>query len=114
PQLSLLLRAFRELFEQFKHEHWQPTLAVDEEELPLAFAPYTLTHLPEQRAKETLSEAIELYFAEAASGYSAAKEPLRAAMAEARQRLARRRERLNEDAAGQAHPELLKEQGELI
>jgi predicted ribosome quality control (RQC) complex YloA/Tae2 family protein len=113
PQLSPLLKAFFELFEQFRHEQWQPTLALDEEE-PLAFAPYALTHLPDTRPVETLSETIEIFFAEAASGYSAAKEPLSTAIAEARQRLARRRERLDEDAASQANPELLKEQGELI
>jgi predicted ribosome quality control (RQC) complex YloA/Tae2 family protein len=113
-QLSPLLKTFHDLFEQAKQEQWQPTLALDEEGDPLAFAPYTLTHLPEARPTSTLSEAVEIYFADAASGYSVAKQPLFAAITEARQRLARRRERLTEDAAVQANPELLKEQGEMI
>jgi predicted ribosome quality control (RQC) complex YloA/Tae2 family protein len=57
---------------------------------------------------------VESYFAEAASGYMAAKRPLRQAISEARQKLARRRERLAEDATAQANPTILKEKGEAI
>jgi predicted ribosome quality control (RQC) complex YloA/Tae2 family protein len=70
--------------------------------------------LAKTQAVETFSIAVETYFAEAASGYTAAKTPLSQAIREARQKLARRRERLVEDAAAQANPTVLKEKGEAI
>ncbi len=109
-----LLAAFTELFGHLAEDRWEPTLALDEEGAPLAFAPYPLTHLPTAQPAETFSAAVETFFEEAASGYAAAKVPLAGAIEEARQRLARRRERLNQDAAAQADPEILKTQGEAI
>lgn len=112
--LTPLLTSFHQLFDQQAQEQWQPTLALDEEDQPLAFAPYPLQHLPRTQPYETLSNAVEIYFMEAASGYAAAKAPLLQAIADARQKLARRRERLAEDAAVQADPTALKEKGEAI
>ncbi len=112
--LPSLLTAFRQLFEHLWQDQWQPTLALDEEENLLAFAPYPLHHLPRSQPCDTLSAAVEIYFADAASGYAAAKAPLAQAMREARQKLARRRERLAEDAAVQADPTTSKEKGEAI
>ncbi|MCK6626147.1 MAG: NFACT family protein [Anaerolineae bacterium] len=112
--LTPLLTSFRGLFEQLEQETWQPTLALDEEDIPLAFAPYPLQHLPRTQPVETLSAAAEIYFTEAASGYAAAKAPLLQAINETRQKLARRRERLAEDAEAQANPVALKEKGEAI
>lgn len=109
-----LLAAFRELFEHLWQERWEPTLAVDEDDSPLAFAPYPLRHLPRNRPVESLSAAVEIFFADVASGYAAAKAPLAAAISDARQKLARRRERLAEDAAAQANPLALKEKGEAL
>lgn len=113
-ELSPLLAAFHEMFDLLPSERWQPTLALDEEGRPEAFAPYPLRHLPTTQPAATLSEAVETYFAEAAAGYAAAKAPLRAAIADARQKLARRRERLEEDAASMANPEAIKTKGEMI
>jgi len=113
-KLTPLLNAFNELFDHLRHERWRPTLAFDDEENLVAFAPYPLQHLAHTRNVESFSEAVESYFAEAASGYEAAKAPLTQAIQEARQKLDRRRERLEEDAATQANPELLKEKGEAI
>jgi len=112
--LAPLLTSFRHLFEQLEREEWQPTLALDEDDVPLAFAPYPLQHLPRTQSTETLSTAVEIYFTEAASGYAAAKAPLLQAINETRQKLARRRERLAEDAEAQANPVTLKEKGEAI
>jgi predicted ribosome quality control (RQC) complex YloA/Tae2 family protein len=112
--LTPLLTSFHHLFDQLAQEQWQPTLVLDEEDRPLAFAPYPLQHLPRTQPYETLSAAVEIYFMEAASGYAAAKAPLLQAIADARQKLARRRERLAEDAAAQADPTALKEKGEVI
>ncbi len=111
--VSLLL-IFRQLFEHLWEDRWQPILAVDEEGSPAAFAPYPLSHLPHFQPYDTFSAAVETYFADAASGYTAAKTPLAQAIADARQKLARRRERLAEDATAQADPVVLKEKGEAI
>jgi predicted ribosome quality control (RQC) complex YloA/Tae2 family protein len=112
--LTALLTAFQQLFEHLWRERWQPTLALDDEGQPLAFAPYPLTHLPHTQPSDTLSAAVETYFADAASGYAAAKAPLTQVISDARQKLARRQERLAEDAAAQANPTALKEKGEAI
>jgi predicted ribosome quality control (RQC) complex YloA/Tae2 family protein len=112
--LSPLIEAFQELFEHLRQDHWQPTLAVDDEGQPLAFAPYPLRHLPGTRPVETLSAAVEIYFTDVISGYAAAKAPLFEAIQDARHRLARRRERLLEDAQVQANPLELKDKGEAI
>jgi predicted ribosome quality control (RQC) complex YloA/Tae2 family protein len=112
--LTPVLAAFGELFDHLWHDHWQPTLALDEDGHPLAFAPYPLRHLANTQTVEPFSTVVEAYFAEAASGYAAAKAPLQQAIEEARQKLARRRERLSEDAATRANPAAFKEQGELI
>jgi len=112
--LSPILTTFRELFDYLWNDDWQPTLAFDDDDVPVAFAPYPIHHLPKTQTVESMSKAVEIYFAEAASGYVAAKSPLLRAINDARQRLARRRERLSEDAAAQANPEALKEKGEAI
>jgi predicted ribosome quality control (RQC) complex YloA/Tae2 family protein len=113
-RLSPLLDAFHELFNLLQAEQWQPTLAVDDDGSPVAFAPYPLTHFPATRPTATFSEAVEIYFADAAAGYAVAKAPLTEAIAAARQKLARRRERLEEDGAAAADPERFKRWGEVI
>lgn len=113
-ELSSLLKAFEELFQHLWNNQWQPTLALDDEDQPVAFAPYPLHHLAGSRPVETLSLAVEIYFADAASGYVAAKAPLSQAIQEARQKLARRRERLRADAAALDNPTGLKTKGEAI
>lgn len=113
--LAPFLDAYQQLFDDLQSDRWQPTLACAEETgEPVAFAPYPLDHLPNSRLSATFSEAIEFFFAEAAGGYAIAKAPLIEAINEARARLARRRERLAEDAAAQANPTALKEKGAAI
>lgn len=110
-----LIEAFHEVFSYFWNNDWQPVLVFDEEDdLPIAFAPYPIRHLSGAKQVSSFSEAVEIYFADAATGYSAAKAPLFEAIIEARQRLIRRRDRLREDAAAQAEPETLKAKGEAI
>ncbi|MEW5958095.1 MAG: NFACT family protein [Chloroflexota bacterium] len=113
-KLTPLLAAWGELAEHWQHGRWQPTLAVDDDGEPAAFAPYPLLHLANTRPTESFSEAVEIYFAERAAGYATAKAPLFTALKEARARLGRRRERLAEDAAAQANPTEFKEKGEAI
>ena len=113
-RLSPLLDAFHGLFEMLQTGQWQPTLAFDDDDLPLAFAPYPLTHLPNARPVDTFSEAVEIYFADAAAGYAVAKAPLTEVISAARKRLARRRDKLEQDAAAASNPERFKRWGETI
>jgi len=113
-ELTPLLKTFGDMFNLLQTGNWQPTLAIDEDGQPAAFAPYPLQHLPNTRPVTTMSEAVETYFADAAAGYMAAKAPLRQAIADARQKSARRRARLEEDAAAMANPTAFKEYGEMI
>lgn len=108
------LQAYHELFDHLWNDDWQPTLAFDENEQPVTFAPYPLHHLPKTQAFASFSTAVETYFAEVTAGYTAAKAPLVEAIKTARQKLERRRKRLAEDAAARANPEELKEKGEAI
>lgn len=112
--LGPTLTAFQQLFSHFYEDDWQPHLILDDDNLPAGFAPYPLQHLPHSQPAATFSEAVESYFAEVTSGYAAAKSPLLEAINDARQKLARRQTRLEEDAAAQANPESLKEKGEAI
>ncbi|MCB9109211.1 MAG: NFACT family protein [Anaerolineales bacterium] len=112
--LTPILTAIHDLFNQLTYEAWQPTLAFDEEGFVEAFAAYPLHHLPQTETGRSMSAVVESYFAKAAAGYAAAKTPLVEAIAAARQKLVRRRERLEEDAAAQADPTLLKDKGEAI
>ena len=110
-----LLEAFHAIFAYFWADDWQPQLILAEEEGGLlAFAPFPLQHLAPSQATDTFSQAVETYFADAAAGYVAAKAPLVEAIKDARTRLKRRHDRLVEDAAAQANPELLKTKGEVI
>jgi predicted ribosome quality control (RQC) complex YloA/Tae2 family protein len=112
--LTPILTAFEKLFDHFWNDEWQPTLAFDDDDIPVAFAAFPLQHLTKTRPVETFSEAVETFFADAAANYVAAKTPLIEVIKDARQKLTRRRERLTEDAAAQANPVALKEQGEAI
>ncbi len=109
-----LLMACRQLFDHLWHNHWQPTLAVDEDGEPIAFAPYPLQHLPNNQTTLTFSIAVQTYFMGVASGYAVAKMPLIEAIKAVRQKLIRRREQLDKDAEARANPTALKEKGEAI
>lgn len=113
-KITPLLEAFQTLFDIYWSEQWQPVLAFDEEGEAAAFAPYPLGYMADNRPTDSFSAAIEAYYIEVAAGYARAKLPLREAIQEARDKLARRRERLAEDAAAQPDPLLLKEKGEAI
>jgi len=112
-QPQALLETFHQMFARLQNDNWQATLVYDDDE-PRAFAPYPLRHLSASHPVQSFSAAVETFFAEAATGYAAAKKPLAAAMAEAGQRLARRREKLREDADALADPLLQKEKGEAV
>jgi predicted ribosome quality control (RQC) complex YloA/Tae2 family protein len=71
---------------------WQPSVAFEEDE-PAAFAPYLLTQSPNRQTFSSISVAIETFYG-TPEAYAALKEPLRAQLAAARDRLARKRDAL--------------------
>ncbi len=99
-RLAPLLAVTAELLAPLADGKWQPSLAYDGDE-PVAYAPYLLRHRGTPRPVASMSQAIELYTAAAASAdpYAGAKRPVREAIAMARGRLVRRREALERSRA---------------
>jgi predicted ribosome quality control (RQC) complex YloA/Tae2 family protein len=102
-RITPLLDAIREMHSPLGTGEWQPSVALEEQE-PVAYAPYLITHRGTASPTPSMSAAIELYTSAAASAdpYAAAKRPVREAIGRARARLEHRRaalERSLEDAA---------------
>jgi predicted ribosome quality control (RQC) complex YloA/Tae2 family protein len=114
-RLTPLLEAVRELLSPLASAQWQPTLVLDEDR-PVVYAPYPVTHRGDPQPVPSLSQAIEAYTAAAASTdpYASAKQPIREAIERAGLRLRRRRQAL-EDALDQAaEADHWRERGEWI
>jgi predicted ribosome quality control (RQC) complex YloA/Tae2 family protein len=92
----------------------QPCIVRDEDDEIIAFAAYPLTHMGSWEPVGSMSEALLAYFGQESAGYQKAKAPLAEAIASARERLARRHEKLAEESAAAGDPELLKLMGEAI
>lgn len=101
-----------ETITQLMHAPWQPCVAYEDDE-PAAFAPYLITHLPKHQVFDSMSAAIEAFYGTPES-YAAVKEPLRAQLAEARNRLARKRDALAHSLPPIEEIERLRISGEMI
>ncbi|HEM61014.1 MAG TPA: fibronectin/fibrinogen-binding protein [Chloroflexi bacterium] len=114
-RLTPILEAIHELLAPLQTGDWQPTVALEEGE-PVAYAPYQLTHRGELGAMPSISQAIEVYTAAAASAdpYAAAKRPVREAIASARGRLEARRAALTRSMEEAAEAERWRQWGEWI
>ncbi|MDE3088195.1 MAG: NFACT family protein [Chloroflexota bacterium] len=97
---------------QLSHAPWQPTITFEDDE-PSAFAPYPITHSPNRQSFESISAAIEAFYGTPDS-YAAAKEPLRAQLADARDKLARKRDALAQSLPREGKIERLRVSGETI
>lgn len=91
---------------------WQPSIAY-EEDAPAAFAPYPITHSPNHQTFSSISAAIETFYG-APEAYAAVKESLYAQIAEARDRLARKRDALADALPRIEDIERLRISGEMI
>jgi predicted ribosome quality control (RQC) complex YloA/Tae2 family protein len=91
---------------------WQPTVAYEGDE-PAAFAPYLLTQFATTQPFESVSAAIEAFYG-APDSYAAAKEPLRAALEQARDKCERKRGALALSLPKVEEIERLRTSGELI
>jgi predicted ribosome quality control (RQC) complex YloA/Tae2 family protein len=88
-RISPLLEVIRGLLAPLEGQGgWQPTVAL-EDGVPVAYAPYPITHWGAPQAMPSISQAIERYTEAVASAdpYAAAKHPVREALERARGRL---------------------------
>jgi predicted ribosome quality control (RQC) complex YloA/Tae2 family protein len=92
-----------------------PSIAGDRES-PQAFAPYTLTHLPEGTPQPGISAALERFYTarEAVTGHSQRRVALQQQFAAARARLDRRRDQIAGELARAQALETLRWEGEMI
>jgi len=113
--LARILAVTDELLAPLKDGGWQPSLAYEDDE-PVAYAPYHIRHRGKFRPEESISQAIEVYTAAAASAdpYAGAKRPVREAIAMARGRLMRRRESLEKARAEAGEADQWRQWGEWI
>jgi predicted ribosome quality control (RQC) complex YloA/Tae2 family protein len=109
-RITPLLEAHRSL----TTEPPQPCVVYDEDDEVIAFAAYPLTHMRSWQPVDSMSAALVAYFGQESAGYQKAKAPLLEAIASARERLARRRQKLAEERAAAGDPDLLKQMGEAI
>ena len=111
--LMAALAWFRALPEQ---GGWAPTVALDEGALPVAFAPYELTHLGRWRHVRTISEAAQVYYAATlgADSYAGRRRQVLGLIQEVRKKLQARRASLGEQAVGEEDVARLRSYGEWI
>ncbi len=95
---------------------WAPSLALDAQGQPVAFAPYELTHLGPWRPYPTISQAAQAYYAAIlqADSYAGRRKQVQTLLQKARQRLWARRASLGEQAVGEADVQRLRAFGEWI
>ena len=95
---------------------WAPTIALDEEDRPVAFAPYALTHLGRLRYEASISEAAQIYYGAmlGADSYAGRRRQVMALIDEARKKLLARRASLGDQAVGEEDVARLRSYGEWI
>lgn len=94
----------------------EPTLALDEEGRPVAYAPYALTHLPRVVAVASMSEALERFYLayEQLTGHQQRREALSGQLQAARARLERQRNQIAAELERAREVETLRWEGEMI
>lgn len=113
-KFSPLLEAIEGFNELMRAGEWRPSVVKEKGEI-LAFAPYPLTQYGEHEQIASVSAAVDAYYAQAVGDpYEAARRPLRAVIAEARERLRRRREALERALVPEAEAQRLRVSGEMI
>jgi predicted ribosome quality control (RQC) complex YloA/Tae2 family protein len=112
---AALARALTDLLRPLDEGQWQPSLAREGQDL-VAFAPYPLTHLGTWEPVESISLAIERFYAQsrAVDRLGALRTALRARVEEARRQLERRREALQRELDQAAQATAWREAGELL
>lgn len=110
-----LLAAIEDLFGALGRGEYQPGV-VRNGDAVTAFAVYEITHLPGWEPCATVSEALEQFYGPITGedAYDAAKRPIAAALAEARERVQKKLDALDRSLADEAALEQLRQSGELL
>jgi predicted ribosome quality control (RQC) complex YloA/Tae2 family protein len=111
-----LLSALRELVEPLGRRMWQPGVCEDGRGQVTAYSVYPLTSIVGWRRVETISEALTLFYSAPVGeeAYTAGKQPIREAIAEARAKLSARLASLRASLTDDSQRERLRQSGELI
>ncbi len=115
-RITPLLDAFLDALVPYWEHSWDPVVTVDEDGRVATFAPYRLTHRGAVEPMESISQALGRYYRPilGEDAYQAAKAPLREAIEQAQQRVARKRESLARQAPDPAYLEEIRKKGELV
>ena len=113
--ISPILAAINELFSPLETGRWQPSVVRETGEV-VAFAPYPLTHLPTREPVDSISAAVEGYFAGlvAVGAYAALKRRLRQVIHRERERRKRKHAALERALATGKQAEEWRQKGEWI
>jgi predicted ribosome quality control (RQC) complex YloA/Tae2 family protein len=111
-----LLSALREVVEPLGRRMWQPGVCEDEHGQVTAYSVYPLTSMGGWRRVETISEALTRFYSAPVGeeAYTAGKQPIREAIAEARAKLSARLASLRASLTDDVQRERLRQSGELI
>ncbi|HYN89030.1 MAG TPA: NFACT family protein, partial [Ardenticatenaceae bacterium] len=115
-----LIAAVAELFAPLESGAWAPSVALDDEERVVAFAPYELTHLAAEDARvetvASIGEAVARAFEARLTGdaYAAARRRVASLLDEARGRIAAARHQLERQSVAPEELDRLREAGELL
>lgn len=112
---AAVVQALNELFAPLYDGAWKPSIVRQDDNVE-AFAAYRLTHYGDWEPVESISAAVEAYFASLAGSdpYQTAKDQVRQVIAQARERLKRKREALERSQVSEEEVERLRACGELI
>jgi len=108
--------ATAQLFAPIEDGSWSPHVALDEEDHVIAFAPYEPRQFERTQPVRRISEAMGRYFQQrlSADAYAAARQRVQVRIDEARSRVERALDQLDENVVEQREIEALREAGELL
>ena len=111
-----LQQVVRDLFAPLQTGEWAPHVALNEEGVVIAFAPYELTHFETLERVATISEAMQRFFAAKmdSDAYASARRQMAELLANASQDVNRRLYQLRSQTIDSAEVERLRENGELL
>lgn len=111
-----ILTALHEVVDPLGRRMWQPGICQDGRGQVTAFSVYPLTSIPGWRRVETVSQALTLFYSAPVGeeAYTAGKQPIRDAIAEARAKLSARLASLRASMIDDSQRERLRQSGELI
>jgi predicted ribosome quality control (RQC) complex YloA/Tae2 family protein len=111
-----LLADLHEVIDPLGRRMWQPGICQDERGQVTAYSVYPLTSIHGWRQVESISEALTLFYSAPVGeeAYTAGKQPIRDAIAEARAKLSARLASLQASMTDDSQREWLRQSGELI